>query len=399
MTDPAPPPTPTTEPIRVVIQQPALPAYRVPVFAELARRPGIDLEVLFSARAKLPNVDAQGFRAVPVHERTLLSWPREVRWVTAQMQAVDPARADVAVLEYNSGLPTLFPAIRKARRHGVGVVVWGHGYSIRDTKAARALRNWLGSKADAVLLYSHEARERMIQEGLDPARLFVALNALDQVPIQAAREKWLADPERLAAFQKQNGLDSCPVVLFVSRLYARNRADLLLHAASRLSKSHPDLRVAIIGDGEHRGELEQLAARLGIRDRVSMPGAIFGEDDVAPWFLSSKVFAYPDYMGLSALHAMGYGLPVVTSEDMTRHGPEAIAVSHEQTGLLIDLSEPGSLADAIARLIDEPGLAERLGAAGREEVLQHRTIQTMVDGYEAAIRYARRQALERGKSR
>ncbi|MFI4881552.1 MAG: glycosyltransferase, partial [Phycisphaerales bacterium JB064] len=226
MTPPDAPPS--SDSIRACFQQPALPAYRIPVFAELARRPGISVEVLFSDKAKLPNVAAEGFEARQVSEKTLLKWPREVRWVSAQMEAVDPARADVAVLEYNSGVPSLLPAIRRARKNGVGTVVWGHGYSVRDSKWSRKLRNWLGSKADAVVLYNHEARQRMIDEGFDARKIFVALNALDQGPIQAAREKWLADPDALAAFQREHGLDRGPVVLFVSRLYAQNRMDLLL---------------------------------------------------------------------------------------------------------------------------------------------------------------------------
>lgn len=385
--------------IRVCIQQPALPAYRVPVFAELARRPGISLEVIFSTRAKLPHVQAEGFQARQMAERTLLLWPRDVRWVSAQMRAADPATADVAVLEYNSGLPSLLPAIRKARRRGVGVVVWGHGYSWRDSKWSRRLRNWLGAKADAILLYNHHARERMIEEGMPADRLFVAQNALDQAPIQAARDAWLADPAALAAFRREHGIEGRPVALFVSRLLAQNRIDLLLHAAARLAETHPDLVVAIVGDGEQREHLAELARKLGIEDRVRMPGAIYGEDALAPWFLSAQAMVYPDYMGLSVLHAQGYGLPVVTSGDMSRHGPEATAVEDGRNGLLVDLGEPGSLADAIARLVDNPELAHQMGEAGRRMVLEQCTIENMVDGHEAAIRFAYARALERGKGR
>lgn len=379
---------PVGDAIRVCFQQPALPAYRIPVFAELARRPGMSVEVLFSDKAKLPNVAAEGFAAHQVAERTLLKWPREVRWVTAQMRATDPARADVAVLEYNSGVPSVLPAIRKANKRGVGVVLWGHGYSVRDTPLSRKLRNWLGTKADAVVLYNHEARQRMIDEGFDASKLFVALNALDQGPIQAAREKWLADPEALAEFQKQHGLDRGPVVLFVSRLYAQNRMDLLLHAAARLTDTHPDLTVAIVGDGDQREHLRELAAKLGIQGRVVMPGAIYGEDKLAPWFLSATAFCYPDFIGLSVLHALGYGLPVVTNQNMWAHPPEAQCLRHDENALLVDLAEPGSLAAALARLIDEPDLAARMGQAGRQMVLQKHTVANMVDGHDAAIRHA-----------
>jgi glycosyltransferase involved in cell wall biosynthesis len=395
MSDPASLP----QTIRVRIQQPALPAYRVPVFAELARRPGIELDVLFSASAKLPNVAAQGFGARQVAERRLLTWPREVRWVSAQMEAVDPANADVAILEYNSGVPSLLPAIRKAHKNGVGVVLWGHGYSVRDTTASRRLRNWLGTKADAVLLYNHEARQRMIAEGFPAERIFVALNALDQGPIQAARERWLADPAGLAAFQREQGLEGRPVVLFVSRLYADNRVDLLLHAVARLADRCPDLVAAIVGDGQERESLRALAERLGIADRVRMPGAVYGEEHLAPWFLSAGVFCYPTFIGLSVLHALGYGVPVVTNRDMWAHPPEAQILEDRVNGLLVDLGEPGSLGEAIATLVENPERAGQMGEAGRQKVLEQNTLATMVDGHEAAIRYALQNARKRAHSR
>lgn len=387
------------EAIRVCIQQPALPAYRVPVFAELASRPGLSVEVLFSDRAKLPSVEAQGFSAAPMRERRLLTRPKEIRWVSAQFAAVDPARADVAVLEFNPNVPSLVPAIRRAKRRGVGVVVWGHGYAVPERPMKRRIRNWIGAQADAVVLYNHEARARMIDEGVDPERLFVALNCLDQGPIQAAREAWLDDPDRLSAFQAEHGLDRGPVVLFVSRLYDSNRMDLLLHAASRLSESHPNLVVALVGDGPEREHLRELARKLGIADRVVMPGAIYGEDKIAPWFLSASAFCYPSFLGLSVLHAFGYGVPVVTNREMWAHPPEAQSLVHGENGLLVDLGEPGSLADALARLVDDPERAGRMGEAGRALALSRYTIPNMVDGHEAAIRFARRCAEDRAKSR
>lgn len=382
-------------PIRVRIQQPALPAYRVPVFAELARRPGLSVEVLFPTRAKLPNVQAQGFKATQVRERRLLRWPREIRWVPAQFMAADPAHADVAVLEYNSGVPSLVPAIRKARRRGVGVVVWGHGYSVRDSGHSRRLRNWIGRQADAVLLYHHQARERMIDDGFDPDRLFVALNALDQAPIQAAREHWLARPDELARFQRQHGLEAGKVVLFVSRLTAANRTDLLLHAAANLIGHHPDLVVAIIGEGDQKPELQSLARRLGIEASVRFPGAIYGEDALAPWFVSASALCYPSFMGLSVLHAFGYGLPVVTSGDMDRHGPEARAVVDGYNGLLVDLGQPASLADALDGLLSDAQLRATLARGAHDTALTQYTLANMVDGYEAAVRFAKNRAKRR----
>jgi len=232
----------------------------------------------------------------------------------------------------------------------------------------------------------------MIEEGMDPGRLFVALNSLDQAPIQSAREHWLAKPDELARFQREQRLEGGKVVLFVSRLAAANRTDLLIRAAADLTAKHPDLVVAIVGEGEQKADLQSLAAHLGIEAKVRFPGAIYGEESLAPWFLSASVFCYPSFMGLSVLHAFGYGLPVITSGDMERHGPEARAVADGENGLLVDLARSGSLAEAMDRALTDADLRARLSEGARRTALERYTLSNMVDGMESAIRFAHRRA-------
>ncbi|MEO1008563.1 MAG: glycosyltransferase [Planctomycetota bacterium] len=382
-------------PIRVRIQQPGLPGYRVPVFRELASRPGLSVEVLYSGTSKVPNVDAEGFAASPVRRRALLGWPREVRWEDAQLRAVDPAHADVAILEFNAGVASLVPALLRARRAGVGTVLWGHGYSLRETAVALRLRTMLAGLADALLFYNDRGRDLFAGRGVAPEKLHVAQNAMDQRSIQDQRQEWLGQPDRLAAFRREHGLDAGPVVLFVSRLVEQNRVDLLLRAAALLHAEIPTLTVAIVGDGPEAPKLRSLAEELGLADRVRMPGAVYGEPSIAPWFLSADVFCYPEYMGLSILHAMGYGVPVVTSGDPRVHGPEIEALRHGENGLAVDAASADSIADALREILADDQRRRRMGEAARATATTAYAVERMVDGMEAAVRFAARRAESR----
>jgi glycosyltransferase involved in cell wall biosynthesis len=177
------------------------------------------------------------------------------------------------------------------------------------------------------------------------------------------------------------------VLLFVSRLDRRRRADLLLSAAARLVGAHPGLRVVIVGKGSIEGELRDLAASLGIAPRVQFVGELYDEMELAPYFLSASAFVFPEYMGLSVLHAFGYGLPVIASERAGCHGPEFAALRHGANGLTFRHGDADSLAEAIRTIIENPDLAKQMSAEALRTVNETYTLARMVDGFEAAARY------------
>src|SRR5205085_9067419 len=113
----------------------------------------------------------------------------------------------------------------------------------------------------------------------------------------------------------------------------------------------------------------------------------------APWFLSSSCFVYPGSIGLSLLHAFGYGLPVITHADRRRHGPEIAALVHEWNGLECDAASPAALADCMRRLCADADLRERLGRHAYETVVNRYSMDIMVDRFVSAIGIASSKSL------
>ncbi len=380
------------------MQQPSLPAYRVPVFEALAKRlqsPGDGnrshvVRVLHGrAAGSPPSVTARGFDAqhVPVHQCNTPFGP--LWWHSAQWRAVDRQRADVAVLVWNTRFLSLAPALLRARLCRMPVVLWGHGYSRREGRWRRWLRNTIARLADAVMVYNHTAAQRLIEDGHDPERIFIALNSLDQMPIESARHHWLARPQELSDFRRRHDLSPGRTVLFTSRLQPRNRLDLLLHATSQLAADMPGLKVVIVGEGEpERARLRAMAKGLGIADRIMFTGAIYDETALAPWFLCSDVFCYPANIGLSVLHAFGYGVPVVTGDNVDSHNPEIEALSAGENGLYFRHGDADSLAAVLRTMLNDEPLRRRMGQAALRTVRERYTLDRMVQGFVAAVDYA-----------
>ena len=149
-------------------------------------------------------------------------------------------------------------------------------------------------------------------------------------------------------------------LLACGRLTKQKDYPTLLRAFARLSGS--DLRLNILGDGDLRQSLTQMAQELGIADRVTFLG--FQRDPFSHmrradiFVLSSRWEGFGNVL----VEAMAMGTPVVSTD--CPHGPAEI-IEDDQTGLLVPTQDPEALAAALQRLIDNPELRLRLGQAGQ----------------------------------
>ena len=373
-----------SEPLRVVIQQPSLAKYRVPVYRRLAAEPGLDLTLVYGQDPGIPNVEPDGFAARFEPHRHLGPFV----WSTPQLRHAGRRDLDVLVMVWNSRWLSLPLALRRARRRGIRTVVWGHGYSKDESPRRAALRKRIGLMADAMLFYSHTVADRYRADGVDPEKIFVAPNALDQAPIQRARDAWLADPARLQSFRQRHNvpLDTEPI-LYVSRLDPANRLDLLLQAAAKLIPSRPRLRVHLVGRGEDETlRLRRLAEDLGVIDYVRFLGPIYGEDDLAPWFLTARVFCYPANIGLSLHHAMGYGLPVVTADQPDAQNPEFEALRPGDNGAVYPPGDVQSLADTLRAYLEDDIRRVSAATEAHRTATERYDLDTMTRGYVDALR-------------
>lgn len=139
-----------------------------------------------------------------------------------------------------------------------------------------------------------------------------------------------------------------PTALFVGRLAVEKNVDTLLHA---LTMTDPALQVhaEIIGDGEQRDYLRQLAVELGVEDRVIFRGLV-SDEELRTAYLRADVFTQPctaELQSLASLEAMSAATPVVLAD--------ALALPHlvveGQNGYLFEPQNPRDLADKLSAVL------------------------------------------------
>lgn len=162
-----------------------------------------------------------------------------------------------------------------------------------------------------------------------------------------------------------------PVILSVGRLVEKKGFDDLLRAFASMSQPS---RLVIVGDGPLRSVLDALSRHLSVSDRVRFVGSLDHEGTLA-WYGRADIFCLAckvaadgdrDSMPVVTKEAMAAGLPVVSTDEVGV--PEM--VEEGMSGILVPPSDPAALADALDRLVSDPGLRASMGTAGRRLVAE-----------------------------
>ncbi|BBA99215.1 putative glycosyltransferase [Actinacidiphila reveromycinica] len=174
-----------------------------------------------------------------------------------------------------------------------------------------------------------------------------------------------------AAARQRLGLPQDAVIpLFAGRIQPLKAPDVLVRAAAVLLERDPSLRDRLVvpivggpsGSGLTRPEaLHKLAARLGVCDVVRFRPPV-DQEQLADWYRAATVLVMPSYsesFGLVAIEAQACGTPVVAASV----GGLPVAVADGRTGFLVPGHDPRDYAEVLRRFVDDPQLADGLGAA------------------------------------
>jgi len=377
------------EMLNIQIVQPLVPEYRVPFFNGLSRHHECRIQV--HASETFPGV--KSLRSAPNRNPVVqLEYPfvgffkNRLLWQRGLRLEERLRPGDVLVLCGNARFLSNYPLIWEAKRRGVATVWWGIGAMPGQNRLNYYIRKRLMRWTDVILLYTEKEKEEFLRMGFSSDRLFAINNAIDQEPIREATQKWTTT--RLHAFQEEHGIQDKQLFLYCGRLAAKARVDLALEALALLKGTNKNCMLIIIGDGEERDNLRRLAEKLGVMESIRWLGALYEQEVMAPWFLSAKVFVYPGYIGLSIMHAMGYGLPVITHHNMSNQSPEVAALRDGENGMFYLEHNSKDLSDKILHFLSNEGLRSRMSDRALKTATEEFTMGEMVQRFVVAVRSA-----------
>ncbi|MCB0360348.1 MAG: glycosyltransferase family 4 protein, partial [Bdellovibrionales bacterium] len=296
---------------RVLILQNQLPAYRVPFFKALsasnrevtvAHCQSIVEEYSEFHQVRLPKVSVGG-----------LFWQRGVHRLSRDY--------DIVVGMFNvRWISTILLQLSPFRRPRF--VYWGIG--LGKSRLANRMKLILARLSEKVIVYSDSGRAALIDAGVVPEHVLVAPNTVHVTE---------------AAMARAEAADRRTSIVTLGRLGSRKQIDVILREFHRqLPRLPADLTFDIVGDGPQQGYLENLRDELGLQSRVRFLGSIEVDEQLAEIF--SRALASISYgqAGLSVIHSLAFGVPVLVGKGAISGG-ESEAIVDGKTGFVCDSPE------------------------------------------------------------
>lgn len=346
----------STRPIRVALFTNIIAHYRQALLRELENNPALDLDLFADTSVGTQAIPVVDPAAHPKFHRTRCWRVRGAIWQMGALREATTGRFDVYVFLGDASWLSTWAAALMARARGRRVLFWTHGWTRPDRGLKRLVRILFYRLASALLLYGEQGKRIGIQFGFDPRRLHVIYNSLDFEHQQALRAS-ISDTDIDSARRGLFGVTDAPVVLATARLTSVKRFDLLIRACALAQKSRAGLRLLIVGDGPQKQALERLALECEVA--AAFVGSCYDEATLARYFACANVTVSPGNVGLTCMHSMGYGVPVITHDDPEQQMPEWEAIIPGITGALVRKDSVEDLAAAIVEWTSTHGVSQR----------------------------------------
>lgn len=376
---------------RVLLVTGVVAAYRVPLYARLARLPGWKLRVLHgksTGEAGVSVVDR--VETLPFDRRLVANLERHlgpftIRWQRGALQAARAFDPQVLIISGEVGTLSTWMLCLWAKLTERHVIVWtsaweGQPRGSLSFRVKRAVLRIFVQLPDMFLAYSSRGMDALVGLGVHRDRVVVCPNGLS-VDAQISHEVEIR--AAAAKLRQDEGVVDRPVFLFVGRMTKGKAVDLLIDAFAR-SSSRGDSVLWLVGDGPELSNLQGKVAAAKVVN-VKFWGRI--TEGIDTMFASADCFVLPGLGGLALNQAMVFGVPCICGE---ADGTEEDLVTDAVTGFRVAPGDVGALSAALERAaaMRETGMLSEIGKAARERLLSTSTAQHMAAIFDDAVRAA-----------
>lgn len=226
------------------------------------------------------------------------------------------------------------------------IYLWSHGWYGREGFIKKYIKRCFFGLSDGTFLYGNYARKVALTQGNNPDKLWVIHNSLDY-----DKHSKLRKTLRLSNIYKDYFQNENPTIIFIGRLTKVKKLHQILEAVVLLKKKCKYYNIVFVGDGEDRINLEKLAITNDIP--VWFYGACYDEAKNADLIYNADLCVSPGNVGLTAIHAMTFGTPVLTHSNFTNQMPEFEAIRKGDTGDFFQEDSVDDIAKCIAKWFDQ----------------------------------------------
>ena len=203
---------------------------------------------------------------------------------------------------------------------------------------------------DGLLLYGNIAKENLINLGFNEEKIKVLYNSLNykkQIKLRGTLTIKERQSIRSRLFDNPNN----DQLVFIGRLTVQKKLNLLIKAIKLLKDEKKFVNLLFVGDGDQKKELQSQIDKYKIADQICFYGASYDEIQNYKLISSSECCVAPGEIGLTAMHSLMFGVPVISHNDRNRQMPEFEAILPNINGVLFENGNTVDLKEQIKNVL------------------------------------------------
>jgi glycosyltransferase involved in cell wall biosynthesis len=329
--------------------------YREPVFNEIDKKLDLfDIKYIADNKANIPCLKMIDFNENQNFLRVKNIWLGKFLWQHGLFSLLFKSRPDAIIFlgQFNIISTWLCALLFKAT--GTKIIFWGHGYYGNESFFKKIIRTSFNRIANMHLLYGNHAKKLLTELGFKQDKLKVIYNSLDYKKQKIVLSS-LTEASKVRVKHSMFSANSeFPLLVFVGRLTPVKQLNILIKSLSVLREKGIFCNCLLIGSGPEEERLKKMVSSYGLSLNVYFFGECHDEDTLGELIYSADICVSPGNVGLTAMHSLSYGTPVITHDNFGFQMPEFEAITSNITGSFFKYGSIDSLVTCISYWIDLP---------------------------------------------
>lgn len=226
-------------------------------------------------------------------------------------------------------------------------IAWTHGWYGRETGVKKIIKRTFFKLFSHILTYNEYTIPLFEKEGYKKENITCIANSLNSHKQLEIRKQLHKTNIFTNHFMNDN-----PVILYCGRIQKVKKLEMILDCAKSLIDNNTPVNVVFIGKDDENVNLENYSKKLGIEYSVWMYGPCYEEEKLGEIFYNSTICVSPGNVGLTAIHSLTFGCPVITHGNFPYQGPEFEAIKEGVTGSFFKENDNNDLTSKIKFWID-----------------------------------------------
>lgn len=197
---------------------------------------------------------------------------------------------------------------------------WTHGVIDSNSILKKIIYNIFFRFFDGLFVYGDSEKSTLVSRGFNPSHIHVVYNSL-YYDYQVNFRNSLSEMELLKV---KNDLfnNNFPVILFIGRLTSQKKLNILVESLAILNDKNFSCNLLLVGEGSDKGNLIKYVERYKLSDFVKFYGSSYSEEENYKLIALSDICVSPGEVGLTAIHSLMYGTPVISHNSFDLQMPE-----------------------------------------------------------------------------